>query len=1192
MDDGEAEPLARHLLAFKVSGQVVRVADLLCWRHLEGRSCFRQDQDQHSFDVVIVPVAPRRTSHALLEACEAAQAILSQEGLSVAVESSTKLTPGAKFNKWEAAGVPVRVELGSREVEQGSCTVAVHPAYCTYIEVAGVCEALQRLAAAQPEPAQQASQQLEYQQDQQHHQDQQPPRCMLHEQPLTQGLCPPPHLPTSLAPPATLRLHPPGCRVRGLGMQHLAAACCSVMAAVRPLRQHLTKKTVSHGPAMAAAKGDCTRSQPLPAALAPGPSSLGPWPPCDSANACARLVAGADLVLQEEQSGLAAAAAAVCTQLPSPHTNPHTLPVGSNAATVALQDHTAAADPAPTDHQPEFATRPTKESVSGSHPCNGGLTPLPPLRARAPHPLCLKAHLWPGCNPPHQLWPLLLAAAQPTGHHLQGGAGGPAHPGHTPSHTSIAPVNFLGHTPGCPFQPEHDTPLCPSSLLVCSEHVKHLAGLAPACHCGVGHVSMQQLQAEVEALYSSRSGSARLVWLPQQVVPGSRAAASQRRRQAVGCDRRQQPRPAAPGVGKGQGQACQVQAGQLGMEQHPGQQAQVRQGLDQAQQAGSSQEPGEGAPEAEQSAGGAVQASGGAPIQPGLALNSLRRVGEEGGREEGEEEEEASMLHAEGCEGGGEGEGPVTLFVAGFPPACPARLVQAALWAVLAPFKPLRVTLSRGGHGATHGWGRVKMQSFHAAHAAMQALHGSWLELGQQQQLQQQGPETTRPKAIRHCLPSPASSAAPPSPAEAAAAVQVEAMDGHIDGHRLGAAAEGGAAAVGVEAGPGQQPGSAAGSEAAEAAAAQAAAEGGAAAVRQKAAGAAAGPEAPAAPSPPAPPLQPQWQRCRLLLTRSCGRRDALFSDVTSPVAAIELDPDRAADLLLNLRLRGLVPPPLAAGRARAVAGGGGGVDHAAACGREGGAAGASPGQGPELAWGDHHEGLGLASRRGAGQGAGVVEMGGGEAPRCQGGDGWEGSGAGVNGGEGEGCHAQSPAVPCRVRVLCGDSCLLLGALPDQDLVLLDPPWGGPGYHTVVHGETEEGGEGVDKNGQGILQLRDRQAQQQQQREGAKEGQQQSSHDPEPEHAGASGQVTPFPSGQVTPVARLGSLPAMSLGSVPLAELCGRLLGQGRARVVALKLPAKDISARCVELAEQVASEAARYTVAYDTHLDEDRGAA
>ncbi|GFH09115.1 hypothetical protein HaLaN_04202 [Haematococcus lacustris] len=297
---------------------------------------------------------------------------------------------------------------------------------------------------------------------------------------------------------------------------------------------------------------------------------------------------------------------------------------------------------------------------------------------------------------------------------------------------------------------------------------------------------MQQLQAEVEALYSSRSGSARLVWLQQQVVPGSRAAASQRRRQAVGGARRQQPRPAALGVGGGQGQACQVQAGQLGMQQHPGQQAQ---------------------------------------------------------------------------------------------------------------------------------------------------------ELGQQQQ---QGPETTRPKAISHCPPAPASTAAPPSLAEAAAAVQVEAMDGPPSG----SAAEGGAAAVGLEAGTGQQPGSAAGSEAAEAAV---------------------GPEASAAPSPPAPPLQPQWLRCRLLLTRSCGRRDALFSDVASPVlrsrlrldpvaaysvtdaataslmaslaltvtaaavAAIELDPDRAADLLLNLRLRGLVPPPLAAGRARAVAGGGGGVDPAAA---------------------------------------------------------------------------------------------------------------------------------------------------------------------------------------------------------------------------------------------------------------------
>ncbi|GFH21124.1 hypothetical protein HaLaN_18364, partial [Haematococcus lacustris] len=86
---------------------------------------------------------------------------------------------------------------------------------------------------------------------------------------------------------------------------------------------------------------------------------------------------------------------------------------------------------------------------------------------------------------------------------------------------------------------------------------------------------MQQLQAEVEALYSSRSDSACLVWLQQQVVPGSRAAASQRRRQAVGCVRTQQPRPASPGVGKGQGQACQVQAGQLGMEQHPGQQPQA-----------------------------------------------------------------------------------------------------------------------------------------------------------------------------------------------------------------------------------------------------------------------------------------------------------------------------------------------------------------------------------------------------------------------------------------------------------------------------------------------------------------------------------------------------------------------------------------------------------------------------------------
>jgi len=40
------------------------------------------------------------------------------------VDSNDMKTPGWRYNFWELKGVPVRVEVGPRDVEQGTCVLA------------------------------------------------------------------------------------------------------------------------------------------------------------------------------------------------------------------------------------------------------------------------------------------------------------------------------------------------------------------------------------------------------------------------------------------------------------------------------------------------------------------------------------------------------------------------------------------------------------------------------------------------------------------------------------------------------------------------------------------------------------------------------------------------------------------------------------------------------------------------------------------------------------------------------------------------------------------------------------------------------------------------------------------------------------------------------------------------------------
>ena len=64
--------------------------------------------------VIIVPIAQKKEG--VLDTCNALAAQLSEAGLRVKVDDSDN-SPGWKFNEWEMKGVPVRIELGPRDIE-------------------------------------------------------------------------------------------------------------------------------------------------------------------------------------------------------------------------------------------------------------------------------------------------------------------------------------------------------------------------------------------------------------------------------------------------------------------------------------------------------------------------------------------------------------------------------------------------------------------------------------------------------------------------------------------------------------------------------------------------------------------------------------------------------------------------------------------------------------------------------------------------------------------------------------------------------------------------------------------------------------------------------------------------------------------------------------------------------------------
>ena len=70
--------------------------------------------------VVVVPIAAKKEG--VLEACNALAERLKKAGVRVKLDDSEN-SPGWKFNEWEMKGVPVRIELGPRDIENGKMTV-------------------------------------------------------------------------------------------------------------------------------------------------------------------------------------------------------------------------------------------------------------------------------------------------------------------------------------------------------------------------------------------------------------------------------------------------------------------------------------------------------------------------------------------------------------------------------------------------------------------------------------------------------------------------------------------------------------------------------------------------------------------------------------------------------------------------------------------------------------------------------------------------------------------------------------------------------------------------------------------------------------------------------------------------------------------------------------------------------------
>jgi prolyl-tRNA synthetase len=77
------------------------------------------------YQVVIVPIPPRKGdwNEAVLPKCREVAALLRGAGVRVHLDDRDTQQPGFKYADWEMRGVPLRIELGQRDIEGGQCVL-------------------------------------------------------------------------------------------------------------------------------------------------------------------------------------------------------------------------------------------------------------------------------------------------------------------------------------------------------------------------------------------------------------------------------------------------------------------------------------------------------------------------------------------------------------------------------------------------------------------------------------------------------------------------------------------------------------------------------------------------------------------------------------------------------------------------------------------------------------------------------------------------------------------------------------------------------------------------------------------------------------------------------------------------------------------------------------------------------------
>jgi prolyl-tRNA synthetase len=92
--------------------------------------------------VIVIPIPDKKNMPLILDTAEKVAKNLTDSGFRVKVDKREELTPGAKFFFWELRGIPIRIEIGPRDVKKNQAIVVRRDTFekkdCTLVNLSQV----------------------------------------------------------------------------------------------------------------------------------------------------------------------------------------------------------------------------------------------------------------------------------------------------------------------------------------------------------------------------------------------------------------------------------------------------------------------------------------------------------------------------------------------------------------------------------------------------------------------------------------------------------------------------------------------------------------------------------------------------------------------------------------------------------------------------------------------------------------------------------------------------------------------------------------------------------------------------------------------------------------------------------------------------------------------------------------------